>query len=474
MPLECWPWRANRWIQDYKFKMQTNFKMRNHLIYALKAVFSKRIFYGDVDLSLVLRSLVTTKRSMRKQLVTGSFVRSRRFEDGDPELALALDIGSSKIVALIGALNARKEIEILGFGEQILEDAGKDATCKKTEIEAGVRLAVGKAIALSGFSHVASVYSNYSAEIYVNRIIEVLVKDQSMGEIAVSDVDSIKAQMRLFKGRSGEKTLLIQQEYYTVDDYPMIVDPVGMLGERIEASCLAVGGDVSSLTSLEKCISRAELQLKAMYPSAIASAEAVLLEEEKEGSIAVVDFGAAFTHIAVFEEGLLVQAETLQEGGNNITLGIQEAFALPFEKCEALKRGYGCFYPDITGEIATIQVDEADGSENVVVSVGELAHVIKACAEKLVSVANSRVLAALKGSKPALGLVITGGGLAFFPQVERLIKELTGVKCSVGCPDLHLAPDLLLSATLIAKLRSPEYATSVGLLKVALNSRYFI
>jgi len=444
-------------------------KKQNGLL-GLKDLLLKQFLFDDKSSDSVPDSLPAKERDRRKSPMGASFVNTVDFEAVDLDAIMSLEISSSKIVAMIGVLNTRKEIEILGFGQQILKNTDDNEVIK---MAAAIRSAVSEAIELSGVTHVKAVYTNYSGTLCINRLTEVHIKEDLAEEITLQDIEILKEQMYPVISPPGEETMLIQLEHYTIDDLPNILNPVGMVGKWIEASFRAVGGDVSILRNLRKCISRADLHLTSAFPSAIASAEAVLLEEEKEGSIAIIDIGASMTHIAVFENGLFIYAETLKIGSNSVSQDIQQFTGLNFEKAEMIKRACNSLNPQNVSEDDVIQVDLFLGRKRVTISARELAYVIEARVEELVSLAYSKVVASLDGLKPDLGIVITGGGVALLPDIEKFVKQLTGVRCYVGRPDIHLAPDTGLPAHLFALMKSPVYATSVGLLNMGLNGRYY-
>lgn len=442
------------------------------MICSLKDILSQQFFCDDSSSGSVRKS-TAVKESIKRKPPLGSGFLKLCDVGGDLDAVMSIEISSSKIVAMIGVLNPRKEIEILGFGEQVLKNAGKRDTYNIIKTAAGIRSSVREAIEMSGVNEVKAVCINYSGRLFINRVTEVIIQEGVHAEIVSSDIEILKKKVHLVVFPPGKKTILIQAEHYTIDDLPNIVNPVGMVGKRLEASFCTVGGDVSVLRNFENCVSRADLHLTSAYPSAIASAEAVLLEEEKQGSVAVIDIGASTTHIAVCKNGIFIHAETLQLGGNNITRDIKEFTPLTFERAEIIKKSFNSLYPlDVSAE-DVIYVDLFLGGKRVKFSARELAYVIEARVEELVSLAYSKVLDALNGLKPDLGIVITGGGAALFPNIEKFVKQLTGVRCYVGCPDLYLASNTRIPTDLFALLKSPVYATSIGLLRLGLKGNFY-
>lgn len=445
---------------------------KRDLVYVLKDFLLRQILFDEMSSDSAHGSLLTEGNGSNKPPGSLSFVNDGHFGSGDHQAIMCVEISSSKIVVVVGTLNMEKQVEILGFGEQVLKDAWRGSSYNVMKIANGIRSSVADAMEMSGLHDVTDVCSNYSGPLYIKSLTEILIKDDNRQEIGVRDIERITEQMHMMISPPGKEVILIQPEHYTIDNIPHIADPVGMMGKRIEGYYRSVAGDVSILKVVERCVSHADVSLKAIYPTALASAESVLLDEEKEGSIAVIDIGASVTHLAVFEDGVLIHAETIPLGGSAITRDIQQFTGLTFQKSEMLKLNYSRFHSAEESDEAIIHVDQFNGRRRLAIRTKDLGSVVEARVEELISLAYARILTSLNDSKPEFGVVITGAGVALFPKIEELAKKVTGSRCCVGHPDLYLSPNGTLGAGLIEKFKSPRYATCIGLLKIALNSRY--
>lgn len=445
---------------------------KRDLIYILKDFLPKRLLSVAMSSDTQDNFLLTGCGDYCKPPGGTRSVDSCDLRNNDPQAILCVEISSSKIVALVGVLNFEKQIEILGFGEHVLMNIGKESGVNISEIAAAIRYSIATAMETSGLDDVKAVCSNYSGPLTISPFTEILIRDNNRQEIEAADMESLTAQMYMMSSLPGEEVILIQTEDYTVDGIPRIVQPVGMLGRRIEGYYRAIAGRVSALDSVERCFQQADLHLKVVYPSGLASAESVLLNEEREGSIALIDIGASITHIAVFEDGVLIHAETIPLGGCAITTDLQQFTGLTFQRAEMLKLTYSRVYSFDVSDEKIIQVDQFNERPRLAIPLRDLKNVVEARVEELISLAYGRVLPSLNNSKPDLGIVITGAGVALFPGIESFVKNVTGVTCSVGFPNLYMGQNRFLSSVQFEKLKSPRYATCIGMLKLALSSKY--
>jgi|GEM_PF-801334 len=446
--------------------------MRNrNMVKVLKNFLVRQVFSDEKRSESYTGSLTTRGRTSNRPPGSIHVVNGCDFGDGEYQATMCVEISSSKIVTVIGSLNMKGQVEILGVGEQRLKDAQRGLSYNVMKIARAIRSSVADAMEMSGLQNLADVCSNYSGPLFIKSLIEILIKDDTRQEIVERDIERLQELMYMMISPPGEEVILIQPEHYTIDDIPRIVDPVGMTGKRIEGYFRSVAGNVQILKVVDRCIGQADLSLKAIYPNILASAEAVLLDEEKEGSIAVIDIGASTTHLAVFKDGVLIHAETIQLGGSAITRDIQHFTGLTFEKSELLKLNYSRFHAAEVSDDAVIYVDQFNGRRRMAIRTRELGSVVEARMEELISLAYGKILASLDDSEPGLGIVLAGAGIALFPGIEELVRRVTGSRCCVGHPDLYLTPNEKLGKGLVNKLESPRYATCIGLLKLTLKSR---
>ncbi len=224
---------------------------------------------------------------------------------------------------------------------------------------------------------------------------------------------------------------------------------------------------MNGLNNLHKCVSQAGTGIKTIYPTAIASAEAVICDEEKEEGIAVIDIGAAVTSIVVYKNGIMRFADTILLGGNSINADIKQFTGLSSKQAETLKKTFGSVLPQDTDPNEIIQYKILNGTKDRFISKVDLALIIQSRMEELIGLAYDRIEGALKGRCLTCGIVFTGGD-SKIRNLRKLGEQITGLKCHAGTPSLHLKKDIE-QHTLTVRLNELAYATSIGLLKMGLT-----
>jgi cell division protein FtsA len=384
-----------------------------------------------------------------------------------PTFALALDIGSSKITALVGRLDGKGMIEVLGFGEAPSEGLIRGSIANISKISEGIKRAVTLATTQAKID-IRDVHTSYSGTI--TNLVEhgVLLREDPNAEITEDDVSRLRNEMHNAMLPAGERLIYMQAKPYTVDDEPGIKEPVGMSGQRMEADFRLVSASITPIDHLRKCCTQANLNLADIIPAAICSAEAVICAEEMEEGIAVINIGAAVTSIAIYNKGNLIHTENFPLGGNNISTDIRDFTGLPLRQAEALKNQFGKAIPIDIPDTEVIDVNILNGTKIKHVSRKDLCEVIKSRTEELIAMAYAIVNEALKGDKLIFGIVFTGGVTAL-PNFIDLAKAVTSEQCHLGDTTSHFAPRNVISEQAFKKLNAPGNATVAGLLKIALK-----
>jgi cell division protein FtsA len=378
-----------------------------------------------------------------------------------------LDIGTSKIVALIGRLNEAGQIEVLGYGEAPSEGLTRGVVSNIGKTTASIKEALAAASA-SAKVEITQVITNYSG--ICNNLDQrgVIIRDQMINEIDHLDIQRLKKEMDGNLYPPGEQIVFLEPQHYIIDDEPDIRDPIGMAGQRFESDFHVITGETLAIKNLHKCVGLANRQIKEVYPTAIASAEAVICEEEKEEGIAVVDIGAAVTSVSVYKHGILRGSEMIQLGGNSINADIKQYTGLSTKQAELLKKTYGDVFPEEIDANEIIQYRLVNSTKDRYITKADLAVIIQSRMEELIGIASTVITETLKGRALTFGIVFTGGD-ALLPNLTRLGERIAGVKCHIGTPVMHLQASNPDQQPLMAQLESPIYATSIGLLKMGLT-----
>jgi len=383
------------------------------------------------------------------------------------EIIAALDIGSSKIVALIGKLDDTDEIKILGYGEALSEGLTRGSISNINKTTSAIKEALSAASA-NAKVQINQVITNYSG--ICNNLDQrgVIIREQMINEIDHADILRLKKEMDGNLYPPGEQIVFLEPQHYIIDDEPDIRDPIGMAGQRFESDFHVITGEISGIKNLHKCVGMANRQIKEIYPTAVASAEAVICEEEKEEGIAVIDIGAAVTSIAVYKHGILRGSEVIQLGGNSITADIKQYTGLSIKQAELLKKTFGSLFPEEIDPNEIIQYRLLNSSKDRFITKADLAVIIQSRMEELIGIAHASIMEAMKGRALTFGIVFTGGD-ALLPNLTKFGEKITGVKCHIGTPVMHLEESNPDQKPLMDQLKSPIYATSIGLLKMGLT-----
>lgn len=428
-----------------------------------------KTFLDDIQ-RLIARQL-TNFGTFLKDETSGEFLKppidSKLVTKLSSKIVIALDIGSSKIVMLVGRMNPKKFVEVLGFSETPSDGVTRGVVSNILKTTAAIKKVLVDIHKNTDIS-VLQVCVNISGPLTNFYQRGILIRPDWNEDISNDDIGKLKRDISKVQLPPGHVVVFIEPAHYIVDGEPEIKDPVGMSGIRIEADFLVLTAADSSVKNLYRCLATSNLYYLPIIPGPIASAEGVLCEVEKEEGVAVLDFGAGVTCIAIYENGVVNYAEVIPLGGNSITNDLKHRFGLLYKQAELLKQKYGAAMVEGISKNEYINMTPFAGKRALQVSKREVAEVIQSRLEELIGLAYSSIVSALAGRKLQFGIVLTGG-TSTLPHLKKLVEEITGLECYIGSPDIQLAENTLLAPELFIKLKSPMYAVSVGLLKMGLE-----
>ncbi|MEK7693218.1 MAG: cell division protein FtsA [Chloroflexota bacterium] len=372
----------------------------------------------------------------------------------------SIDIGTTKICTVVGEIANENDMRILGVG--IAPSAGlsrgmveniRDATdaiktsIDKAEKSSGTRI-LSAHVGVAG-QHIACLN---------NRGI-IAIPDRTR-PIMPDDVTRVLDGARVVSIPTNREIIHVIPRYYVVDGQDHISDPVGMYGTRLDVETHIVTGIDSAIQNLTKCVENVGVQVDGLILEPLASAEAVLDQEEKEQGVVLVDIGGGTTDIALFLEGSVYHTAVLPVGGNHVTRDIVVGLRAPYQAAEDAKRKWGHAIPSMVDAREEITI-EAFGSEGSKTELRRrLCEIVQARNEEILEMVTADVKRAVHDDVISAGIVITGGG-AKLSGIDLLAEQVTGWPARVGMPrNLHGLTDLLID---------PAYATSVGLLQWAVN-----
>lgn len=373
------------------------------------------------------------------------------------DIIAAVDIGTTKVCAVIGRRNEHGKLEILGFGKVNSEGVlrGVVSNIEKTvnAITEAVRLAERQSGLTCKEVHVGIAGQHIKSLQHRG----MLTRDNDHTEISRRDIDRLVSDMYKLVLPPGDKILHVIPQEYTIDSEQGITDPIGMSGIRLEANFHIITGQITASNNIHRCVERAGMRVNNLTLEPIASAAAVLSDEEKEAGIALVDIGGGTTDITIFKDGIIRHTAVIPFGGNVVTNDIKDGCNVMAPHAEKLKVNYGSALAQEVFDNRIIAIPGLRGRDPKEISEKNLAHIIQARMEEILDYVVWEIRRSGYDRKLIGGIVVTGGG-ALLRHIDKLVELHTGHSCRVGIPIEHLGHGYH------KNLGSPIYATSIGLL----------
>lgn len=368
----------------------------------------------------------------------------------------AIDIGTTKIVAIIGKKNEHNKLEIVGF-----------SSTKSTGVRRGVVINIEETInAIKSVITAVEIQTNIKVkEVFVGIAGQHIRSIQNGGRInrnndeaiTEKDIKKLFDDMFLLPVEPDEEIIHVLSQSYVIDGEYTEKSPLGMSGRKLEGNFHIVIGKIASANNIKKCIKRADIDVSGLILEPLASSAAVLTNEEREVGVALVDIGGGTTDIAIFHDNVIRHTAVIPFGGNVITNDIKMEFAITEDVAEKLKVELGSVLFDSAEQDQNIVIAGVNGRPAKHVSLSALSGVIRARMDEIIGAILFEIESSNCFNKLGAGIVITGGGslLNYLPQ---LISFKSGLDVKIGYPNEHLAGNNA------EKINHPMYATSAGLL----------
>lgn len=372
------------------------------------------------------------------------------------KLVSAIDIGTTKIVAIVGKKDESGRIEVLGMGKSPSHGVKRGVVINIEDTVNSIKNAVAQAQEMAGIKmkdvfvgiagqHIKSIQNRG----YINI-------DPNEGEITHKDVRRLVDDMFKIPIEMGDEIFHVIPQTFIVDNEVGVRNPVGISGRRLEANFHIVIGKVDSANNIKKCVDRVGLNVYDLILEPLASSDAVLSEEEKELGVALVDIGGGTTDIAVFYEGMIHHTAVIPFGGNVVTSDIKEGCHILERMAEQLKIQYGSALADYEQENKYVTIPGLKGRDPKEISFKNLAHIIQARMDEIIDAIFFEIETSGIADKLGGGIVLTGGG-SMLKHLPQLVAYKTGMDVRVGYPNEYLTSET------IGEINQPMYATSVGL-----------
>jgi cell division protein FtsA len=389
------------------------------------------------------------------------------------DFVVGLDIGTTKIAAIVGRKNENDKIEILAIGRAPSLGVKRGVVYNIEDTIKSIKAAIADVLSknITIKDPQTGETQSYRLE-QVAEIHEVVVgiagqhikSLQHRGmitrrnideEISQNDVDHLIENMHRLVMQPGEEIIHVIPQDYIVDNEPEIKNPIGMAGVRLEGNFHIITGQISAVKNIYKCVDRANLKVDDLNLEPLASADAVLSDEEKEAGVALVDIGGGTTDVAIFYDNIIRHTAVIPLGGNIITEDIKTGCSILTSHAEQLKQKFGSALANENQENVVISIPGVRGRPHKEINVKNLAHIIQARMEEILSFVLYEIKNSGYDKKLSAGIVVTGGG-AQLKHLPQLVEYFTGLDCRIGTPNEHVAKSS-------ENVTNPMYATGVGL-----------
>lgn len=379
----------------------------------------------------------------------------------DRNIITSLDIGTSKVVALIGEITPDGAIEVIGIGRHLSKGLKRGVVVDIEATVNSISRAVQEAELMAG-CEVRTVYTGIAGSHIrsLNSHGIVAIRDQ---EVSQADVERVIDAAKAVAIPADQKILHILPQEFIIDNQGSIREPIGMSGVRLEARVHIVTGAVSAAQNIAKCVRRCGLEVSDIILEQLAASHAVLTEDEKELGVCLVDIGGGTTDIAIFAEGAIQYTAVIPIAGDQVTNDIAMALRTPTKAAEAIKVNHGCAMPELASESLMIDVQSANERPGRKISAKILADVICARYEELFSLVRHEIRRSGFEDRIASGIVLTGGA-------SNVLGAIDLAEICFEMPVRHGSADQI--AGLGEAATSLALATGVGLLLHGFQQQY--
>ncbi len=372
------------------------------------------------------------------------------------EIIVGLDIGTTKIAAIVGRKGQFGKIEILGHGSCESIGVKRGVVINIDNTVDSIRAAVKEAEATSGVliksvnvgiagQHIKSIQHRGS-----------IIRNSPDSVITQDDINRLIDDMYRLVMQPGEEIVHVIPQEYIVDKETGIKKPIGMAGVSLEANFHIITGLVTAVRNIYRCVDKAGLEIVDQILEPLASADAVLIDDEKEAGVVLVDIGGGTTDIAIFHDDIIRHTAVVPLGGDIVTEDIREGCTIIKKHAEKLKVNYGSALASESRADEFVSIPGLHGRPPREISLRNLAGIIQARMEEILEYVYNEIRTSGFERKLIGGIVLTGGG-AQLKNIVQLTEFITGMDARIGYPNQYLSDNVSEAMAL------PMYATGVGL-----------
>lgn len=375
----------------------------------------------------------------------------------EKNLMVGLDIGTSKICALVAAFDDDgKSIRVLGLGIAESEGLNRGVVVNIDRTVKAIKSVIAQAEQQAGMKIEEVVVGIAGDHVESFQTSSIVTINSDTQEISQADVDRLLVESRKVNISSERQIIHVIPQDYLIDGQDGITEPVGMSGVRMEANVHVVTGLRTALTNIHRCVERAGLKVKNIVLEPLASSKAVLTEEEKEVGVALIDIGGGTTDIAIFEENIIRYTNVFAIAGKQVTDDVRKGLGIIHKQAERIKREYGYSFEEAINNDEVFMIPGIGGRKPMEISVSYLCRIIQPRMEEIFEFALAEIRKSGFENRLGAGVVITGG-TTLLKGTEEIAHKVLGLPVKIGIPTgisySGLAPEI----------ESPVYATAIGL-----------
>ncbi len=375
------------------------------------------------------------------------------------KIVVGLDIGTTKICALVGRKDDFGKIEILGMGKAKSEGVIRGVVSNISQTVAAINEAIAEAEKQSN-TNIRAVNVGIAGQ-HIESLTQhgSIIRNAGEDEITMEDLDRLNNDMYKTIVPPGTQILHVMPQDYILDGEPNIKEPVGMSGSRLEADFNIITAQTSAIRNIKRCVmDHCQIEIDNLILEPIASSMAVLTEEEREAGVVLVDIGGGTTDVAVFYENIIRHTAVIPFAGNSITSDIKEGCKIMDSSAEKLKTTFGCAIADIIKTNEFVEVPVLKGREPKLVGIKDVAMIIEARMQEIIELVHNEIIKSGYVNKLVGGIVVTGGG-SQLRGADALFQAMTGMETRIGHPNEYLGRSKIQNDV----AQNPMYATTVGL-----------
>ncbi len=377
-------------------------------------------------------------------------------------VVVSIDVGTTKICVLVAHVLDKDHIEIVGVGKAPSDGLRKGVVVDVQKTIASIKAAVKEAELMSNMTINSAAIGISGGHIQSTNSHGMVAIKQ--GEVKQSDISHVLNAARAFAVPEGMQILHVLPQFFIIDSHEKIQNPLGMHGIRLEVQAHIIMGAIASVQNLVKCCEMASVKVTDIILEQLASADAVLSDDERELGVAMLDIGGGTSDLAIYQNGNIRHTYVLPVAGNHFTNDLAVGLHTTIKDAERIKREYGLAHGALLEHDLALEIETVEGDQTQIVSISDLMCILEPRAQELLSLIFQEIVHHKLQSMMPSGLVLTGGG-ALLPGMKELAQEIFGMPVRLGM--VRIGNDLPES------LQSPIYATGYGLLKQVIKQQNF-